>query len=90
MADQLSLAAIAFHMPTGQAPFDSWDGVLELTRRPEGKGPAAVHKANPELPPEVSEKLRRGLARLPWKCFGSRGKFVSAAELALHRKTPSR
>jgi serine/threonine-protein kinase len=86
MADQFSLAAIAFRMLTGQRPFYSVDGVAaEILRMLQGMHPAA-HEVNPKVPPEVSEALRRGLARQPEDRFGSCGELVSAVEVALREK----
>jgi serine/threonine-protein kinase len=87
MADQFSLAAIAFHMLTGQSPFHPADNVSDFHRIFEGKYPAA-HEVNPEVPPAVSVTLRRGLASQPGDRFGSCGELVSALEIALRRKRP--
>ncbi|MGA3237023.1 MAG: hypothetical protein ABSG03_12000 [Bryobacteraceae bacterium] len=89
MADQFSLAAIAFHMLTGQSPFHPADNVSDFYRRFEGKCPAA-HELNPEVPPAVFVTLRRGLASQPGDRFQSCGELVSALEIALRRNVGDR
>jgi serine/threonine protein kinase len=87
MADQFSLTAIAFQMLTGQSPFHAADSMSsELTRILPGEHPVA-DKVNPDLAPEVSETLRRGLARDPGERFKNCGELVSAIEVAFREKT---
>jgi serine/threonine-protein kinase len=85
MADQFSLAAIAFQMLTGQTPFNSLDGVAGIFQTLQGTRPVA-HEVNPEVPRQVSEALRRGLAIQPEDRFSSCGELVSAIEDALREK----
>ena len=79
--DQFSLAAIAYEMLTGQAPFQ---GTAEQIRSGiVGQDPLPADGLNPVIGPAAARVLARGLAKKPEERYVSCREFVAALERAL-------
>lgn len=76
-ADQFSLAAIAYEMLTGTAPF-SGESVMAILQRIIHHHPVAAHSLAEGVPPAVSSVLGRALAKRPAERYGSACEFASA------------
>jgi hypothetical protein len=79
--DQFSLAAIAYEMLTGEAPFQ---GSAEQIRSSiVEQDPLPADGLNPAIGPEAARVLARGLAKRPEERYGSCREFVGALGRAL-------
>src|ERR1700683_5579410 len=81
-ADQYALACVAFHLLTGQVPFERDQGMAVLLAH-LSEPPPALTTRRPDLPATVDEVLARALAKAPQERFGSCGDFADALRAAL-------
>ena len=79
--DQFSLAAIAYEMLTGEAPFQ---GSAEQVRAGiVEQDPLPADGLNPAIGPAAARTLARGLAKRPEERYGSCREFVAALQRSL-------
>jgi TonB family protein len=81
-ADQFSLAVLAYRLLTGRLPFEGqgdvamWNSILR-------SDPSPPSLANPSLPSQLDEVLRRALEKVPDHRFETCGAFAAALESAV-------
>jgi serine/threonine-protein kinase len=80
-ADQFSLGVIAFEMLTGEKPFTG-DQLTTVVYRIVAEEPVPPHRLNATLTQQVSNVLRRVLAKKPEARYPKCQKFVDALETA--------
>jgi serine/threonine protein kinase len=85
-ADQYALAAIAYEMLTGRAPFSA-DNVMEVLRQVIHEPPPSVLHAGPRLPSQLDAVLRRALAKDPAQRFETVIDFAAALAEATNGTT---
>ncbi|GHO86298.1 hypothetical protein KSZ_43040 [Dictyobacter formicarum] len=81
LADQYSLAAIAYELFTGKTPF-AGSARTTLQHKHEHVLPPAPDKLNPALPTAIAHALSKGLAKNPAERFASIQDFLFALEPA--------
>jgi serine/threonine protein kinase len=80
-ADQFSLAVIAFEMLTGEKPFTG-DQLTTVVYRIVAEEPVPAHRLNSTLNQQITNVLRRALAKKPDARYPNCQKFVDALEAA--------
>jgi serine/threonine-protein kinase len=80
-ADQFSLAVIIFEMLTGEKPFTG-EQLTTVVYKIVAAEPAAAHRLNPTLNQQITNVLRRGLAKKADARYPSSQKLVEALEAA--------
>src|SRR5580692_8235441 len=81
-ADQYALACVAFHLLTGQVPFERDQGMAVLLAH-LSEPPPSLGSRRPDLPAAADQVLARALAEAPQERFGSCGDFADALRAAL-------
>jgi serine/threonine protein kinase len=81
-SDQFSLAALAFRLLAGKAPFQG-DSLASVGYAIVAGPRPSITALNPRLPPGVDQVLVRGLAKSPEERFPDCSEFVSALEAAV-------
>lgn len=76
-SDQFALAVIAYQMLTGRRPFEG-EHVTSICYQIVHADPPSLADINPELPPAVSQVLRRALDKDPAKRFPTCTEFATA------------
>jgi serine/threonine-protein kinase len=80
-ADQFSLAVIAFEMLTGEKPFTG-EQLTTVVYKIVAEEPAPAHRLNSTLNQQITNVLRRALAKKPDARYPNCQKFVDALEAA--------
>jgi serine/threonine protein kinase len=80
--DQYSLACVAFEALTGEPPYRRASDAATLYAHLH-EAPASLGSTRPEIPDDVNQVLRRGMAKRPNDRFGSCRAFVDALAQAL-------
>ena len=80
-ADQFSLAVIVFEMLTGEKPFTG-DQLTQVVYKIVAEEPVQPHRLNGTLNQQISNVVRRGLAKKPEARYPNCHKFVDALESA--------
>jgi serine/threonine-protein kinase len=80
-ADQFSLAVIAFEMLTGEKPFTG-EQLTTVVYKIVAEEPVAAHRLNSTLNQQITNVLRRALAKKPDARYPNCQKFVDALEAA--------
>ncbi len=81
-ADQFSLAVMAFLMLSGRRPFEA-DSMAALVHQIVEVEPPALHKIAKQYPAEVSQVMRRALAKQAGERYESCHEFIGALATAL-------
>jgi serine/threonine-protein kinase len=76
-ADQYSVGVMAYHMLSGQVPFEA-DSVVDILRKHCSDPPPPLEVLRPGLPQHVYAAVDRALAKEPRDRFPSVGAFVEA------------
>jgi serine/threonine-protein kinase len=84
--DVYALAAVGFEVLSGRRPYPGSTAFEVFERLRAGASPPDVLEARPDLPREVGEALRRGLATDPADRPPRAGKLVDALEAALREE----
>jgi serine/threonine-protein kinase len=82
--DRYALAVVAFELLTGSRPYVADSPTAEATAHVNAPIPSAS-AINPELPPEVDDVLRQGLAKDPDDRFPTAADLVASLREALDR-----
>jgi serine/threonine-protein kinase len=82
-ADQFSLAVIVFEMLTGEKPFTG-EQLTTVVNKIVAEEPALPHRLNSTLSQQISNVLRKALAKRPDARYPNCQKFVDALEAACH------
>ena len=80
-ADQFSLAVIAFEMLTGEKPFTG-EQLTTVVYKIVAEEPVPAHRLNSTLNQQITNVLRRALAKKPDARYPNCQKFVDALEAA--------
>src|SRR5580658_663453 len=80
-ADQFSLAVIAFEMLTGEKPFTG-EQLTTVVYKIVAEEPVPAHRLNSTLNQQITNVLRRALAKKPDARYANCQKFVDALEAA--------
>lgn len=80
-SDQFSLAVIAYEVLTGERPFVG-EAIGQVVYKIVAEEPAAVHRLNGTLTPEIDGVIRRALAKKAEQRFATCADFVGALEKA--------
>ena len=80
--DRYALAVVAFELLTGSRPYQSGSATAEAAAHVNAPVPSAA-ALNPELPREIDDVLRLGLAKDPDDRFASAAELVAALREAL-------
>jgi eukaryotic-like serine/threonine-protein kinase len=80
--DRYALAVVAFELLTGSRPYQSSSPTAEAAAHVNAPVPSAA-ALNPELPREIDDVLRQGLAKDPDARFPSAAELVAALREAL-------
>jgi serine/threonine-protein kinase len=80
-ADQFSLAVITFEMLTGEKPFTG-EQLTTVVYKIVAEEPAPAHRLNSTLNQQITNVLRRALAKKPDARYPNCQKFVDALEAA--------
>jgi serine/threonine protein kinase len=80
-ADQFSLAVITFEMLTGEKPFTG-EQLTTVVYKIVAEEPAPAHRLNSTLNQQITNVLRRALAKKPDARYANCQKFVDALEAA--------
>lgn len=80
-ADQFSLAVIAFEMLTGEKPFTG-EQLTTVVYKIVAEEPIPAHRLNSTLNQQITNVLRRALAKKPEARYPNCQKFVDALEAA--------
>jgi eukaryotic-like serine/threonine-protein kinase len=83
--DIYALAAVAFEALSGKRARRGRTAV-EIAHQVVNEGPPEIADLRPELPPEVGEALKHGMARAPGDRPSSAGALADALELALEEE----
>ncbi len=80
-ADQFSLAVIAFEMLTGEKPFTG-EQLTTVVYKIVAEEPVPAHRLNSTLNQQITNVLRRALAKKPDGRYANCQKFIDALEAA--------
>ena len=80
-SDQFSLAVIAYEMLTGEKPYTG-EHLTTVVYKIVAEEPAAAHRLNSTLNQQITNVLRRALAKKPDARYPNCQKFVDALEAA--------
>lgn len=85
--DQYALAVIMYSLLTGQRPFEAPEA-NQVMYQHINEQPVLPHHLNPQLSPDVSSVILRGMAKQPEERYGSVGEFATALKSALSQPVP--
>ncbi|HTS24246.1 MAG TPA: bifunctional serine/threonine-protein kinase/formylglycine-generating enzyme family protein [Bryobacteraceae bacterium] len=88
LADQYSLAVIAYQMLSGKRPFVADTGPSLMYQILQAK-PPSLHLVNPALPPQASEVIAKAMAKTPEDRYLSCSEFIGRLSESLNPSAAS-